>query len=81
MKKTLLLFSLLFLTFSSYSQGTCATAFNITTNGDYTTGSVSGTHPGAGNGWCWGTNSSTPNALWYSFTPSTNGILTVSSAI
>ena len=78
MKKTLL-FILTFVSFSALSQGTCATALNITANGDYVTGTVSGTHPGAGNGWCWGTNSSTPNALWYSFTPPTSGVLTISS--
>ena len=66
MKKTLLLL-LTFLGVSAFAQNTCATAVNITTNGDYVIGTVSGTHPGAGNGWCWGTNSSTPNALWYSF--------------
>lgn len=80
MKKTLL-FILSFVSFSAFSQGTCATALNITANGDYVTGTISGTHPGTGNGWCWTTNSSSPNANWYTFTPATNGILTVTAAI
>jgi hypothetical protein len=80
MKKSLL-FILSFVSFSAFSQGTCATALNITANGDYVTGAISGTHPGTGNGWCWTINSASPNALWYTFTPPTNGILTVTSAI
>jgi hypothetical protein len=80
MKKTLL-FILSFVSLSVFSQGTCATALNITANGDYATGAISGTHPGTGNGWCWTTNSSSPNANWYTFTPATNGILTVTAAI
>ena len=81
MKKTLLSLLALFAGFNAFSQATCATALNITTNGDYVTGTISGTHPGAGNGWCWGANSASPNAQWYTFTPPTSGILTVTSVL
>lgn len=80
MKKTLLLI-LSFASLSAFSQGTCATALNITANGDYVSGTVNGTHPTGQSGLCYGTNSASPNANWYTFTPPTNGILTVTSAI
>ncbi|WP_445716815.1 T9SS type A sorting domain-containing protein [Flavobacterium sp.] len=80
MKKTLLLL-LTFVGVNAFAQNTCATAVNITTNGDYVTGTVSGTFPTGQTGLCWATSGSTPNALWYTFTPPTNGIVTISSAI
>ncbi|HBD27293.1 T9SS type A sorting domain-containing protein [Flavobacterium sp.] len=81
MKKTLLFINLLFIAVSGFAQGTCATSLNITANGDYVTGTVNGTHPTGQSGLCYGTNSASPNANWYTFTPPTNGILTVTSAI
>lgn len=80
MKKTLLLL-LAFAGINAFSQGTCATAFNITTNGDYVTSTVNGTFPTGESGLCYATGSSGANALWYTFTPPTDGILTVTSAI
>jgi hypothetical protein len=78
MKKTLLLFSLLFLTFSSYSQGTCATAIDLTTNGTIVCPQITGTYIGncAGAG-----QAATPNAIWYKYTPTVNGEVTVNSNI
>lgn len=83
MKKILLLL-LSFSSLITYSQATCATAINITANGDYVTGTVNGTHPGLGNGWCWNVNAaapSTPSALWYKFTPISNGVLTITTVL
>ena len=80
MKKTLLLL-LAFASINAYSQGSCATAFNITTNGDYVTSTVNGTFPTGETGLCYASAGSPAAALWYTFTPPTDGILTVTSAI
>ncbi len=78
--KKLLLLTLLVSTFNSFAQATCETAINITANGDFVTGAIDGTYP-SGTGLCWTSASSTPNAKWYKFTPTANGVLTVTSAI
>lgn len=78
MKKNLLLFSLLFFAFSSYSQGTCAAAIDLTTNGTIVCPQITGTYLGncAGAG-----QATTPNAIWYKYIPTANGEVTVSSDI
>lgn len=40
--------------------GTCTEVWGALT--ELGAGTISGTHPGAGNGWCWATNSASPNA-------------------
>lgn len=74
MKKILLFVGLIISSFNAEAQMTCATATVITTNGTLTAPAVTGTY-GAG---CWapGTN---PNSIWYSYTPTANGEVTISS--
>lgn len=82
MKKLLLLF-LSFYAIDSVGQGatTCAAATTITTNGNYTIGALTtGTAP-TGAGLCFGTWSTTPNAKWFKFTPTSNGVMTINSDI
>jgi hypothetical protein len=78
--KNLLLLLLSFVSLTIYSQATCSGALNITTNGVYVTGAIDGTYP-TGTSICFTSASSSPNAKWYAFTPTANGVLTVSSAI
>jgi hypothetical protein len=73
MKKSLL-FILSFVSFSAFSQGTCATAVDITANGTYTTGTINGTYKVA----CYATFTS-PKGNWYKFTPTSNGEVSISS--
>lgn len=78
MKKILLFFCLFIFAFSSYSQGTCDTAINLTSNGTYVCPQITGTYIGncAGAG-----QAATPNAIWYKYTPTANGEVTVNSNI
>ncbi len=77
MKKLLLLFTIAFCGMNAFAQGSCATAVTLT-NGTFVAGTVNGTYPTT---ICWNTPSATPNALWYKFTPTEGGIMTVSSDI
>jgi hypothetical protein len=82
MKKLLLLILSLYAV-DSIGQGatTCANATTITTNGNYTIGALTtGTAP-TGAGLCFTTYSTTPNARWFKFTPTTNGVMTINSDI
>jgi hypothetical protein len=82
MKKSLL--SLTFGLFSlvTFSQGglTCASAVNITANGTYVIGTITGTKS-TGTGTCFTTSSTSPNSMWYKFTPSSSGVMSISSDI
>jgi hypothetical protein len=82
MKKFLLLL-LSFYAINSVAQGglTCAAATTLTTNGTYTIGSLTtGTAP-TGAGLCFTTASTTPNARWFKFIPTSNGVMTINSDI
>ncbi|WP_298143089.1 T9SS type A sorting domain-containing protein [Flavobacterium sp.] len=78
MKKLLLTLAFACYGIAGFAQANCAGAVNITANGVYTVGTINGTYPGA---ICFTGTFTGPNALWYKFTPTTNGILTVSSDI
>ena len=78
--KKLLLLLLSFVSITIYSQGTCATALDITANGVFVTGAIDGTYP-TGTGLCFASGSASPNAKWYKFTPTANGVMSVTSAI
>lgn len=71
-----------FFSFVSFSQGglTCASAVNITANGTYTIGTITGTRS-TGTGRCFTTNSGTPNSMWFKFTPASSGVMSISSDI
>ena len=78
MKK--ILFSIVFLAslFNSFAQLTCATAIPITTNSTINVPQITGTYPGL----CWKFNSrdfTGPNAIWYRYTASTNGEVTINA--
>lgn len=74
MKKILLLSGFVLSFFSANAQLSCAAPTVITANGTITAPAITGTY-GAG---CWaaGTN---PNSIWYSYTATANGEVTVSS--
>jgi hypothetical protein len=74
MKTKLLLIISLFSVIAGFSQGTCATAVDITANGTYTTGTINGTYKVA----CYATFTS-PKGNWYKFTPTSNGEVSISS--
>lgn len=82
MKKTLLL-GLLAIGFNSFGQGgtTCAAPTVISANGTYSIGDLSmGDYPSSG--FCYSTtSSSTPHARWFTFTPASGGIITITSDI
>ena len=82
MKKSLLILTFGLFSYVSFSQGglTCASAVNITTNGTYTIGTITGTRS-TGTGRCSSTSSSTPNSMWYKFTPASSGVMSISSDI
>lgn len=82
MLKKLLMLTFGLFSFVSFSQGglTCATAVDITTNGTYTIGTITGTRS-AGTGRCYTTNSGTPNSMWFKFTPVSSGVVTITSDI
>ena len=82
--KNLLLSIALFTSYHLFAQGalTCDTATTITTNGTYSIGALtSGTYPSGVAGLCFNQSALNPNARWYKFTPSTDGLITVSSDI
>ena len=74
MKKKLLLISLLFVSISVFSQGTCATAINISANGTFTTSTINGTYKAS----CFGTFANI-KGNWYSFVAPSNGEISISS--
>ncbi|MGK4566042.1 hypothetical protein [Flavobacterium sp. 3HN19-14] len=86
MKKLLLFVALVFSAAGTYAQTSCANAVNITTNGTTVVPTITGAYPG---NLCFNSNSSDvdpdnpipPKGMWYKYTPSTPGIITVSSAI
>lgn len=77
--KRLLLSLTLLVSFYATAQLTCATATSISVNGNITVPALTGTY---GNN-CWGgttTDSNTPlKSIWYSYTPISNGEVTISS--
>jgi uncharacterized protein YhhL (DUF1145 family) len=73
--KKLLLFAFLALGISnSFAQLTCAAPTVLTTNGQYTTPTITGTYKVA----CFATFAS-PKAIWYSFTAPSNGEISIST--
>lgn len=74
MKKLLLITFLTLGVSSSFAQLTCATATVLTASGDYTTPAITGTYKVA----CFATYTG-PNGVWYSFTPTANGEISVST--
>lgn len=84
MKKQLLMGAFLLGSFITASaQDSCANAIEITTDGTMTSAAISGEYGSS----CWGgtTNQQQTQgplqANWYSYTPSANGLLTISSAL
>ena len=84
MKKHLLIGAVLLGSFfTANAQADCASAIAIVADGTYTAGTITGAY---GNN-CWGgtTNQQNPAgpllANWYSYTPSANGMLTITSDI
>ncbi|TDP61971.1 T9SS type A sorting domain-containing protein [Flavobacterium dankookense] len=75
MKKLLLSLTVLFSYFNVHAQADCANAIAITTNGTISVPTITGTFLGN----CAGTTNATQNAMWYVYTPSANGEVTVSS--
>jgi hypothetical protein len=75
--KKLLLFTFLVLGVSnSFAQLTCATATNIPTDGTYTAPAITGTYQGNCTG---GTAATGPNAIWYTYTATADGEVTIST--
>lgn len=82
MKKLLL--SLLFAisgTAIMNAQTLCLTATTLTTNGTYVCAALTGTFPATGATACFTANATAPKGMWYKFTPTSNGIMTIDSAI
>lgn len=74
--KKILLSALLGVSTYMFGQLTCATATAITTNGSYTCPALTGTYVGT----CAGSGQATsPKAIWYSYTATANGEVTISS--
>jgi len=75
MKKFLLSLTLLFGSFASFAQLTCATATPITDDGTISVPAITGTYQAI----CWGTQAAAPNAIWYSYTATANGEVTINA--
>lgn len=81
MKKLLLSCFLLISSISSFGQATCANATNITSNGTKKCPAITGTYSNP----CYGgtvadVDGTTPlKAIWYQYTPTSNGEITISS--
>ena len=74
--KKLLLFCFLTLGISnSFAQLTCAAAIQITGDGTITVPAITGTYQAL----CWGTADTVPNAIWYSYTATANGEVTINA--
>ena len=82
MKKITLLIAFFFIMQNSFAQSTCAAATSLTTNGLYVVSSVNGTQvPSpicADNG---ANTAANPAGIWYTYTPTSNYTVTVSSDI
>ena len=74
MKKLLLSITLL-VGFNSFAQLTCATAIELTADETVSVPELTGTYQAI----CWGTAAAAPNAIWYKFTPTQNGEVTVNA--
>ncbi len=76
--KKLLLFLLLALTTNVINaQLTCANATTISANGTFVCPAITGTYPATGS--CWTTPAA--KAIWYKFTPTSSGLITVDAGI
>ena len=75
MKKLLLSLTLMFGSFASFAQLTCATATPILGNETVTVPQITGTYLGS----CVGGPSINPNAMWYVYTAPGNGEVTIDS--
>lgn len=80
MKKLLLSCLMLVSAYGAFAQGSCAAAVNITANGTFTSGAITGTYSNPCYG---GTNNqagtATLKARWWKYTPTANGEITVTS--
>ncbi len=76
MKKLLLFVSVCLSSIAGYAQETCDTAIELTGSGTNVVDTIVGEYPATG---CWQTAASA--AMWYSFTPASNGLITVTSDI
>jgi hypothetical protein len=82
MKKILLSFILLTLGNGVFAQGSCANATNITANGTFTTGNITGTYSNPCYGGTTAADGTTAlKARWWKYTPSVNGEIRVTSNI
>jgi hypothetical protein len=77
MKKLLLLFIFAFISNAINAQLTCASPTTITGNGVKVCLTITGTYPATGS--CWTTAGT--KAIWYKFTPTSNGLITVDAGI
>lgn len=79
MKKLLLSCVMLVAGYSAFAQASCAAAVNITANGTFTAGAITGTYSNPCYG---GTTNDAGTALkarWWKYTPTANGEITVTS--
>ena len=76
MKKLLLSLTLMFGSFASFAQLTCATATPIDGDGTITCPAITGTYVGtcAANG-----NVANPNAIWFTYTATADGEVTINT--
>lgn len=63
------------------AQALCLTATTLTTNGTYVVAPLTGTFPAAGATACYAQNAAAPKGMWYKFTPTSGGIITIDAAI
>ena len=77
MKKLLLILLIAFTSNVINAQLTCANATTISANGTFVCPAITGTYPATGS--CWATPAA--KAIWYKFTPTLSGLITVDSGI
>ena len=82
MKKLLLSCLLLAIGSGAYAQATCAAAVNITANATFTAGTITGTYSNPCLGGTTASDGTTAiKALWWKYTPTANGEITLSSVL
>jgi hypothetical protein len=77
MKKILLFLILLFGSFASFAQFTCEAATPIIEDGTISVPDITGTYQAL----CWGSQAPVPNAIWYSYTATADGEVTINSEL
>ena len=80
MKKILLTLLIVITSAAANAQATCAGATVISASGTFVCPAITGTYP-TGTGICYAAPTTTPHAIWYKFTPTNSGLISIDADI